>query len=266
MTNGYTRPFSPSGQASIVPALPWQFAGDLLLLHFRADPAALARYLPPPLTPVDDSGEAFLWSPRLVCHPVGQDPSTLNPARTFYNVCVVGLPAMLNGSRTLYSAFQWGDRDWLMAISWFIGACSKLAQIEQSGEHALLPGRQTINRQVTRHGESVVRMSFTPDKEVTLEDMGFYFKSLPLTSMRHIPDCHIPPIGRPLVHDLTQMVMSEVHFGTPSTGPATLSFGNADNEDLMPLQPQKVFGGYRVPMRFVLEGVRVVHSYLNKEL
>ena len=46
LTQGYSRPFAPNRSASVVEVLPWRFAGDLLLIHFSADPAALSALLP----------------------------------------------------------------------------------------------------------------------------------------------------------------------------------------------------------------------------
>jgi len=157
-------------------------------------------------------------------------------------------------------------------LSWFLGACSKFAQIDQSGMHELM-GTQgcqqtgglgsSIHRTVSRHGEKLIDLTFTREREIELTDLDFYFRTLPLTCMRHIPDCHVPPRGRPLVHDLTHMVMSNMSFGTPVAGSAKLSMFAADNEELLPLQPREVLGGYQVPMAFRLDGVRVVHDYLT---
>ena len=79
--------------------------------------------------------------------------------------------------------------------------------------------------------------------------------------MRHVPDCHVPPLGKPLVHDLTQMVMSGLQQGETLTGEGSLEFCAADNEELMPLAPREVLGAYWMPMGFKLEGVRIVHQY-----
>ncbi|MDR2872801.1 MAG: acetoacetate decarboxylase family protein, partial [Xanthomonadaceae bacterium] len=138
MTKGFTRPFTPSGNASIVHPLPWKFAGDLLLIHWRCDPEALAKYLPVPLEPLDDSGEVYLWSPKLTCHPVDMDPAEMDPSQTGYNVCVIGIPAKLNGKPTMFSAFQWCDRDWLIVLSWFIGATSKGGDFSETSRHPLI--------------------------------------------------------------------------------------------------------------------------------
>jgi hypothetical protein len=252
--------------------LPWKFAGDLSLIHFRCDPAALASYLPEPLEPLDDSGEAFIWSPRLSCHSVEVDPATQDPAQSGYNVCVIGLPARINGQPTLFSAFQWCDRDWLVVLSWFIGATSKGGVIEQTSVHPLMKTIGSPNagglgsgfrRTVSRLGQRVIDMSLQPKREVTMDDLSFYTSKLPLTGMRHMPDLTLPPSGKPAVHDLVQQIMSDVNFGTPQAGEATLKFHDAANEELLPLQPIEVYGGYIIPMAFNLEGVRIVHDYLT---
>jgi acetoacetate decarboxylase len=36
---GYTSPLSPEGRASLVPAPPWHYAGDFLVIEFWAEPA-----------------------------------------------------------------------------------------------------------------------------------------------------------------------------------------------------------------------------------
>ena len=270
MTEGYSRPFSPKGETSLVPELPWRFGGDLLLIHFEADEEALNAHLPAPFQPSKKLGEAFLWSPKLICYPIGSQPATINPYQTSYNVAVIAIPCRLHGVETLYSAYQWADKDWLVVLSWFLGACSKLAVLEQSGLHPLLPAMNqkgaigsSIRRTVSRNGEKIIDLSFSPKETRSMGDMGFYLSSLPLTCERHIPDCSFPRTGKPLVHDLTQMVMSDTEFGQILKGDADLRFLDADNEDLIPLQPKRVLGGYWLPMGFTLEGVKSIYNYLE---
>lgn len=270
MTNGFTRPFSPTGKASINWPLPWKFAGDLLLIHFRTDPQELARYLPEPLKPFDDSGECFLWSPRLICHPEQTDPETMDPAQTGYNVCVIGIPALLDGKPTMFSAFQWCDRDWLIVLSWSIGATSKAGEFEETFRHPLMDRLGSpnsgalgseIHRTVSRFGSRVVDIRYRPEKQISLEDMEFFTSLLPLTGMRHMPDITLPPTGKPPVHDLVQQIMRDTTFGTITAGSADLKFGDGPNEELLPIQPIETLGGYCLPMSMVLEGIRVVHDY-----
>jgi acetoacetate decarboxylase len=268
---GFTRPFTPGGKASAIPALPWQFAGDLLLVHFRADPDALNALLPPPLEPPASPGEAFLWSPHLRCHPADTASEDMNPGRTHYNVAVIGIPCRFQGKPTMFSAFQWGDRDWLVTVSWFLGACSKLAQFDQTGRHPMFPVTagavgvgSPLVRTVSRHGEKILQIGFRPEREVALAELDFYTSNLPLTCMRHMPDVEVPPRNKPRLHDLTQMAMTDTQFGQATAGKADLRFFDADNEELLPIQPTKVLGGYWIPMSFLLHGVRVVHDYLEE--
>ena len=156
-----------------------------------------------------------------------------------------------------------------IATGWFLGACSKQADIETSGMHTLLPGMSQhggpgsrLKRVVSRHGEAVVRMEFEPQRVIDpVRELEFYTRNLPLTCMRHMPDCHVPPLGKPLVHDLTQMIMSGLQQGETLAGDGSLEFCPADNEELMPLAPKEVLGAYWMPMGFMLEGVRIVHQY-----
>jgi acetoacetate decarboxylase len=272
MTKGFSRPFSPNGTASLAPALPLNFAGDLTLVHFDADPAALAAYLPAPLDPTGE-GDAFLWTSRLNCHRPDQDPAAINPARTFYNVCVIGIPALMDGKPTMFSAFQWADRDWLLGLSWFLGACSKLAVIEETGRHPLYASLgssatggigSSFTRTVSRNGSRVATVKVDMERSVALSALDFYFGRLPLTCMRHIPDVGVPP-GRPVLHDLTHMIMSNVSFGEVREGAGELAFGDADNEDLLPLQPRKVHRAYIASMAFLLEGAKTIHNYLEDQ-
>ena len=43
---GYSLPLSPGGTASLVPAPPWHYVGDFLVIEYWAEPAAVAAVLP----------------------------------------------------------------------------------------------------------------------------------------------------------------------------------------------------------------------------
>src|SRR5215213_1422879 len=56
---GYSLPLSPEGRASLVPAPPWHYVGDFLVIEYWADPEAVRAVLPPGLEPnPDDPGRA----------------------------------------------------------------------------------------------------------------------------------------------------------------------------------------------------------------
>ena len=43
VSHGYSLPLSPGGRASLVPAPPWHYVGDFLVVEYWADPEAVAR-------------------------------------------------------------------------------------------------------------------------------------------------------------------------------------------------------------------------------
>lgn len=282
MLKGYTRPFSPQGRASALPPMPWRFAADQTMIHFRADPDVLDSYLPPPMTPNPERrGEAFLWTPNLKCHPVdeAERATIFNPARTQYNVCVIAIPGLFEGKPHLISAFQWCDRDWLVILSWLIGTCAKMGEFRDSGVHPMFErvgsGQTgglgtTFTRAVSRHGEQLINLSYTPEESIEAADMSFFTSTFPLLSERHVPNFNVAADGTPpdknappVFHDLTEMQLTDSAGHSFVRGKASLNFNaGADNEELGPLQPTEVLGGYRWQTSWVMTGIKVVHDYL----
>jgi len=274
MKRGFTRPFSPKGKASALPSLPWVFAADQVMIHFKSDPDVIKSYLPFPIKPNPDrDGEAFLWTPNLKCYPQNEEEMSniKNPARTQYNVCVIAVPGLFDDKEILISAFQWCDKDWLVILSWMIGTCAKQATFLDNGVHPLFADvnhNQTgalgteFTRTVSRNGEQLINISYTPEMNITSEEMKFFTSTFPLLSERHIPDFNLPPRGKPLVHDLTQMILEKSSAKGFVKGKASLKFNaDADNEELGDLMPTHVLGGYRWQTSWVMPGLKVVHDY-----
>src|SRR5438132_7025592 len=56
--SGFFAPRSPEGRASIIPAPPWHYSGDVLTLEYRAEPGAVAAWLPTGGEPAGDPDSA----------------------------------------------------------------------------------------------------------------------------------------------------------------------------------------------------------------
>src|SRR5918994_1198139 len=86
--SGYSLPLSPEGRASLVPAPPWHYVGDFIVLEYWADPDAVRAVLPPGLEPhPDDPGR-----PRFRAGP-GRDPGVREEAGRD------GAPALVRAGR-----------------------------------------------------------------------------------------------------------------------------------------------------------------------
>lgn len=83
MPHGYSLPLSPTGTASLVPAPPWHYVGDFLLIEYWADPDAVAAVLPEGLEPFGaDPGAPPRCSPTGRAAPTGAPSSSTRAARS----------------------------------------------------------------------------------------------------------------------------------------------------------------------------------------
>ena len=64
---GFLFPKSPTGKASLIPAPPWHYSGEMITVEYRTDPARGAELLPDgaALAPEDPAARARLPPPRV---------------------------------------------------------------------------------------------------------------------------------------------------------------------------------------------------------
>src|SRR5580658_928822 len=105
---GYTLPLSPTGQSAMVPAPPWHFSGDALWVTYRADPAAVAAFLPAELRPGPEPGAVAIgfydWQ---WCSDTGAELD--DPVRAQFKECLIVLDCLLDGRPVARVPFAWVD-------------------------------------------------------------------------------------------------------------------------------------------------------------
>ena len=80
---GYTIPRTATGRSSLVPAPPWHYVGDFLVVDYWADPDAVRSILPEGLKPHEDVGRCAAVSPR---HAAPPRIAAANPVQVPLNV------------------------------------------------------------------------------------------------------------------------------------------------------------------------------------
>ncbi|HEY6681090.1 MAG TPA: acetoacetate decarboxylase family protein, partial [Actinomycetota bacterium] len=127
--SGFFAPRSPEGRASIIPAPPWHYSGDVLTLEYRAAPGAVASWLPVGIEPADDEPDAVA-----VVFADWQSSSDgggelLDPVRSQYKECFVVVRCRYHGETFSRCVLIWVDKDFALARGWFQGYPKKLGSI-----------------------------------------------------------------------------------------------------------------------------------------
>jgi acetoacetate decarboxylase len=255
---GWSLPLSPSGRAALVPAPPWHFSGDAIGIDFRGDPAAMAAVLPDGLEPVGDGSASFVfvdWSSS-----ADSDPRiAADPARGQYKEAYVAVHALLDGKKVARVPYIWVDNDLSFARGHIQGFPKKLGVIAMTkavavgrGGARAEPGA-TFAGHVASLGRQLARGSVTLERTA---EGGFVPKALrmPIWHTRHVPDL---AGGDPLVHDLARNVVTDFAVADVWTGSAELTLHESEFEELAPLAPVEVIGGFRCAVAFTITGAEI---------
>ena len=126
---GFMLPRSPEGRASIVPAPPWHYSGDVLTVEYRAAPGSVARWLPEGVEPADEDPDAvaLIWADWQSCGEGGAE--LLDPVRSQYKEAFVVVRCRHGGETYSRCILIWVDKDFALARGWFQGYPKKLGSI-----------------------------------------------------------------------------------------------------------------------------------------
>jgi acetoacetate decarboxylase len=265
---GFSRPFSPGGAASIVQPFPWDFSMAALLIHFRADPDALEQVIPAPLTPfAERRGEAFWLFVDHVVQPRVEGSAAWHPSRLRSVECAIGVPVKFEGRPGSYWAYSWTDSDWNLFTGWtfgFAGRIARLSVTHMQPEHPHLKGPAagaSYRATVERLGDRIAtgEVSLREEVDATASPLASLLEGF---SIRYIPDVTIGAT-RPLVHDIVVGQTEDNTVGAVWRGDATLDLNeHAENEWLAPLRPLETIAGYHMTFGYTVVGARPVYDYL----
>jgi acetoacetate decarboxylase len=257
---GYSLPLSPEGGASIIPAPPWHYVGDFLVIEYWADPGAVTAVLPAGLEPfADDPGRcAALFVDWQSCSDSGEE--LLDPVRGQYKEFFIVVNALLDGEPVTTCPYIWVDKDFALVRGWIQGFPKKLGSIHMTRSFGLdcrAEGR-TFAGTLAANDRRLAFGTVTPER---VSEAGPTHNDPPLLNVRHFPRLAAGRHAEPAVHELVAARSRDRAASEIRTGPATLELYAAPGEEHTALAPVRVGAGFRFQFAYTVDDLETVRDY-----
>jgi acetoacetate decarboxylase len=261
---GYSLPRSPEGRASLVPAPPWHYVGDFLVLEYWADPAAVAAVLPPALAPFpEDPGRAAaLFVDWQSCTDSGEE--LLDPARSQYREFFLVVNALLDGEHVTTCPYIWVDRDFSLVRGWIQGFPKKLGSIWLTRTFGLdcradpgLRAGAVFGGTVAANDRRIAQGSVTLER---VSNGGPTHNDPPLVNVRHFPRLAAGQHGDPAVHELVRARSRDRSISAIWEGSAALELLPAPSEEHTALAPVRLGKGFRFTFAYTVDDLATVRE------
>lgn len=259
--HGFSTPRTPSGGASLVPAPPWHYVGDFLVVDYWADPDAATSLLPPGLEPHPEPGRcAAVFVDWQSCSDHGDE--LVDPVRSQYHEFFIVVPAMLDGSEVTFCPFIWVDQDFAMARGWVQGFPKKRGEIWMTrtfaldcrAAPALAPGAR-FGATCSARGRQIAQATVTLAE---ISETGSRHSAPPITNVRHFPRLASGHHDDPAVHELVRARSRDRSVSEILEGSATLQLSPAPGEEHTMLAPLRVDRGYRFTFAYTVDDLETV--------
>ena len=264
MSGGYSLPLSPSGRASLVPAPPWHYVGDFLVIEYWADPDAVRAVLPPGLEPLpDDPGRAAaLFADWQSCSDGGDE--LLDPVRSQYREFFLVVNALLDGEPVTTCPYIWVDTDFALVRGWIQGFPKKLGEVHltrafdvaSKAGPAVAPGAR-FGGTLTAHGRLLAEGTVTLERE---SEAGPTHNDPPLLNVRHFPRLAAGQHEQPAVHELVRARSRDRSISKVFEGSATLALHPGPGEEHEALAPVRVGKGFRFTFAYTVDDLETVRD------
>lgn len=260
---GYTIPRTPTGGSSLVPAPPWHYVADFLVIDFHADPEAAASLLPEGLEPHPDAGRcAAIYADWQSLSEGGDE--LLEPVRGQYREFYLVVNALLDGEEVTFCPFIWVDKDFALVRGWIQGFPKKLGEVWMTRAYQLqtraAPGvvaGSQFGATCSSRGSRLSRARVT--LEGPSED-GSLHTAPALVNVRHFPRLAAGRHDDPAVHELVRARSTNRDVSEIWEGPAELELFEAPGEEHSMLAPTSVERGYRFTFAYTVEDLETVRD------
>ena len=260
---GYSIPRTETGLSSLVPAPPWHYVGDFLVVDYWADPDAVRAILPEGLEPHEDTGRcAAVFADWQSCTDGGSE--LVDPSRSQYREFFLVVNALFGGEEVTTCPYIWVDRDFALARGWIQGFPKKLGSVwitrqfglETRADPGLRPGAVyggTCAAYDRRLAEGTVAL------ERVSED-GPTHNAPPLLNVRHFARLEAGRHDDPAVHELVRARSRDRSVSEVWEGTAALELFGAPHEEHAVLAPIRMGKGFRFTFAYTVDDLETVRA------
>ena len=256
---GFFYPRTATGRASLLPAPPWYYSGDMLTVEYRTDPARVAELLPHPLAPApeDPGAVALIWADWQSCGAGGEE--LLDPVRAQYAECLAVVRCAFGGRVYSRCVYIWVDKDFAIGRGIHQGYPKKLGSMWQTRPHPFPQGAPQIapggvfGATLAAGDRRLAEAVLTLRKQS--ETNGFV-NSHKMAHHRIFPGI---AAGAPDAYaELIESGSSGFEAGPAWTGDAELRLFDSPTEELSRLNVDVIIGGYYRQVGVVWNGGRTL--------
>ena len=243
-----------------MPAPPWHYVGDFLVIEYWADPAAVAAVLPAGPRAAPRPGPVRGALRRLAVVLGLRARSCSSRARGQYKEFFIVVNALLDGEPVTTCPYIWVDKDFALVRGWIQGFPKKLGQIEMTRSFGLdcrAEGR-TFAGTVAANGHRLAQGTVTPERE----SRGRADPQRPAARSTAATSPGWPPGGTPTrpctswcARSSRDRSISAIH-----EGPATLELLAAPGEEHAALAPVRVGNGFRFTFAYTVDDLETVRE------
>jgi len=244
---GLPFPRTMSGQASLLPALPWHYSGDLLTVEYRTNPDNVRAVLPPDVDLANDDEDpgavAFIWADWQSC---GANYDEIHdPVRGQYKEAFVVVRCRYQGQLYSRCVFIWVDKDFALVRGYLQGYPKKLGSIYQTRPITVGSAGPRLEAGGTFGMTLAAADRRLANATVTLEgpaSSNGFVNGHPMLHHRWFPRIELD--GTDSLSEVVTMSGVNVELGPVYGGSATLDLFDSPVEELSRLAPEEILGGY----------------------
>ena len=260
---GFFAPRTATGKASLLPAPPWFYSGDLLTVEYRVNPDRVRELLPAPLELADEDpgAVAFIWADWQSC--AADKAQLLDPVLGQYKEAFVVVRCSFEGQTYSRCVYIWVDSDFAIARGIHQGYPKKLGAIHQTRPHPYGPAPR-----IAAGGQFGASLAAADrrlaEARITLlaeSDTNGFVNSHPMAHNRVVT-----AIDDPAGFSLDELIATgsaDFEGGTPwRAGVDAFELFDSPTEELDRLRPEELIGGYYRQVGVQWNGGRLLRDNL----